>query len=118
MAEKEGYIANKEEAARIQAAVEHYEQTQAYNKGGTPQGPRVVAQPIRYAQLTASLAAGTEAVATSCAAKFRIKAPGASALSDGDTFSITNRGDATGVSGDFCIVVWVCGEWHVLSKDC
>ena len=118
MAENEGYIANWEEARRIEDVVIAYESNQPYSKGSNPQERRVVAQPIRYAQLTATLSAGTQASPTTCAAKFRIRAPGASALSDGDNFTVTNRSEATGISGDFCMVVWICGEWHVMGKDC
>jgi hypothetical protein len=73
------------------------------------------------AELTGGLSAASDSStgASTGGAKLLIPDPGTGDLMDGAAITITNRSlDATGLSGDYCIVARIADEWRLVWIDC
>lgn len=79
-------------------------------------------QSLRDAELTANLnpASNSKTGASTATAKFLVRDPdNAGDLKDGSSFTVTNRSlDASGLSGDYCIVARIGREWRLVWIDC
>lgn len=74
------------------------------------------------AELTASLspASNSKTGASSATAKLLVPDPSSAGnLMDGPTITVKNRSlDATGLSGDYCVVARIGNEWRLIWIDC